>query len=71
MKKATLSCHQLRLPCFELAGEEGEGLSAPSCFPRDLCQMPAPWARGSPAERGHYARGAPSPGDDLPGGCNP
>lgn len=71
MKKATLSCHQLRLPHFELAGEEGEGLTAPSCFPRDLCQMPAPRARGSPAERGHYARGAPSPGDDLPGGCNP
>lgn len=46
--KATVSHLHLRLPRFDPAGEGGQGLSAPSCFPRDRCQMPAPRARGSP-----------------------
>lgn len=56
--------------------ERGEGLSAPSCFPRDRCQVPAPRARGSPGRtwpprtRGDAEQGAarPQPRDDLPGG---
>lgn len=76
-QKATVSCHQLRLPRFELAGEAGEGLSAPSCLPRDPCQMRQlqgkgePWQNVATTHAGRHRAGGrlvPSPSDDLPAG---